>query len=60
MFEVFNEDIDKIVYLYNNEDNVDYLLDKIITYKAQLTKLTKQIKGLKIVNVTIFRQLGFS
>jgi hypothetical protein len=31
VFEVFNEDIDKIVYLYNNEDNVDYLLDKIIT-----------------------------
>ena len=60
VFEVFNEDIDKIVYIYNNEDNVDYLLDKIITYKDQLAKLTKQIKGLKIVNVMIFRHLGFS
>jgi len=48
--EAFNEDVDKILNISNNEDNVDYLLYKMIESKSQLAHLTKQIKCLKKLN----------
>jgi hypothetical protein len=48
--EVLNEDVDKILNLSSNEDNVDDLLDKMTSYKAQVVDLTNQIKGLKKLN----------
>jgi hypothetical protein len=56
----FNEDVDKILNLSNNEDNVYYLLYKMIASKSQLAHLTKQMKCLKKLNDRILRHLGVS